>query len=206
MIFIKHRINSVTDLKLVPDNYGVEVDVRYHCGDLILEHDALKHHLQDEQLFEEFLKEWQHSGPMILNVKTEGLERQCIALMTKYGIENWFFLDLSMPYFVIYSNLAMTGEVDGFGPNNLAVRHSEFEALEYAISFENKVKWVWVDCFSTMPLTEYSYSKLKACGFKICIVSPELQGHPLSRISEFREALLNMEIDAVCTKRPDLWQ
>ena len=48
--------------------------------------------------------------------------------------------------------------------------------------------------------------ELKQAGFKICLVSPELQKHPLDRISEFKEQTIGMDIDAVCTKRPDLWK
>ena len=51
-----------------------------------------------------------------------------------------------------------------------------------------------------------NYSELKKAGFKICLVSPELQQHPLDRISEFKKQIISLEIDAVCTKRPDLWQ
>ena len=49
---------------------------------------------------------------------------------------------------------------------------------------------------------------LKNAGFKLCIVSPELQGRSdHNHIMEFRSKieLLGINGDAVCTKYPDLW-
>lgn len=205
MIFINHRVNTVDQLKIVPEENGVELDIRYHENELVLHHDPFHHHENMPQKFEGFLKAWNHSGPMILNVKTEGVERRCIDLMTRYNISNWFFLDLSMPYFAIYAELAANKEIEGFGAKNLAVRFSEREPIEYALSFSQKAAWVWVDCFTRLPLDGVAYDRLKAAGYKICLVSPELQKHSMEKIQDFREQLNGMDIDAICTKRPDLW-
>lgn len=205
MIFINHRINSIKQLSNVPHSNGVEIDIRYHENNLILHHDPYAHHRSKQTHFEDYLKHWQHSGPMILNIKTEGIEKDCINLMNKYSISNWFFLDLSMPYFAIYAEKAEHGEIAGFGTRNLAVRYSEREPLEYALAFAGKAAWVWVDCFTRLPLDKTVAARLQDAGFKICLVSPELQKHDLERIDEFRDQLLGINADAVCTKRPDLW-
>lgn len=207
MIYVNHRINTSEQLEHVPLQNGVELDVRYHLNELILHHDPFNHHEDNPEFFETFLKNWNHQGPMILNVKTEGIERKLIELMKKYNIQNWFFLDLSMPYFVIYAEHAANGDIDGFGPENLAVRYSERENINYALDFEQKVKWVWVDCFTYLPLDKKSYNALKNSGYNICIVSPELQKHSLDQIKLFQKKLKDngIEVDAVCTKRPDLW-
>jgi hypothetical protein len=205
MIFINHRINNIKQLSNVPLSNGVEIDIRYHEDNLILHHDPYAHHRSEQTYFEDYLRNWQHKGPMILNIKSEGVEKDCIDLMRKYSISNWFFLDLSMPYFTIYAEKALTGEINGFGPKNLAVRYSEREPLEYALAFAGKADWVWVDCFTRLPLDKAISARLRAAGFKICLVSPELQKHDLDRIHEFRDQILGWNADAVCTKRPDLW-
>ena len=110
-----------------------------------------------------------------------------------------------MPYFVRFVDYAKNSTISGFGGQNLAVRFSEHEAIEYAIGFSGKVRWVWVDCFTKLPLNQQSYKLLKEAGFDICIVSPELQGHDKNMIAEFKEQMCNMEIEAVCTKYPLLW-
>ena len=206
MDIIAHRINTTKQLEDIPRDYGIELDIRYHNDELILHHDPFSHHKEPYPcLFEDLLKKWTNTGTMILNVKTEGIEQVCIDLMNKYNIANWFFLDLSMPYFAIYAEKAYNNEINGFTSDNLAVRFSEREPIEYAIAFACKAKWVWVDCFTKMPLNDNNYKILKDAGFKICIVSPELQKHSTDRIIEFRQMLEKYDIDAVCTKRADLW-
>lgn len=205
MIYINHRVNTLMQLKKVPMQNGIELDIRYHEDELVLHHDPFGHHENVPEKFEDLLKEWNHEGPMILNVKTEGIEQACINLMAKYKIKNWFFLDLSMPFFAIYAERAKNNEISGFSPDNLCVRYSEFEPIEYALAFKGKAKWVWVDCFTYLPIDDLSYNQLKDAGFKICLVSPELQKHSMARIEEFKSQLKDMYIDGVCTKRPDLW-
>lgn len=206
MRFINHQINSISDLEKVPLEHGVELDVRYHNNDLILHHDPFHHHESKTETLEHFLQKWINKGYIIVNIKTEGIEKECIEMMKKYQINKWFFLDLSMPYLVLYSAIAEKSTIEGFRPENLAVRFSEREPIEYALSYTGKAGWVWVDCFTHLPLNEKNYEELKQAGFKICLVSPELQKHPLDRISEFKEQTIGMDIDAVCTKRPDLWK
>ena len=205
MILINHRINSTEQLSEVPLENGAEIDVRYHENDLILEHDPFRHHLKKNTLLRDFLKHWKNDGPLILNVKTEGIELECIKLMNEFKIEKWLFLDLSMPFFAIYAEKAIQGEIEGFSPDNLAVRYSEREPIEYAISFQGKAKWVWVDCFTFLPLNGEIINILKKFEFKICIVSPELQHHDKSRIEEFKLKLKGNCVDAICTKFPNLW-
>ena len=206
---ISHRINTIEGLRGVDYSHGIEVDIRYHNNDLVLQHDPFDHHKNSPEKFENLLAEYvrNHKGTIILNIKTEGIELQCINLMNKYNYKNWFFLDLSMPYFVIYSNKAISREIEGFTPDNLAVRFSEFEPIEYALSFKDKVKWVWVDCFNQMPLNKKNYQILKDANFKLCLVAPELQKHNIERTSEFQKILQDngLGLDAVCTKKPELW-
>jgi hypothetical protein len=53
-----------------------------------------------------------------------------------------------------------------------------------------------------------NYQVLKNNHFKFCLVSPELQGHSLDQIDNFKKILKaeNLQIDAICTKRIDLWK
>ena len=207
MLIIHHRINAIEQMKLLNSSDGAEIDVRYHCNDLILHHDPYEHHNSLPILLESFLNEWKLDGPLILNIKTEGIEDKCIALMEKYQIKNWFFLDMSMPFFIKYSFLSTNNSLNSFGPGNLAVRFSDFEPIEYALSFKKSVGWVWVDTFKKFPLSTSAFHKLKNSHFKICLVSPELHGHPFTYISDMRSMIDNQGVivDAVCTKFPEAW-
>ena len=208
MKFIQHRVNTLQALCEVPRSCGAEIDIRYHRNDLVLHHDPFQHHETTPLLFEAFLQHWDKSGPLILNIKTEGIEERCIELVTEHGVKDWFFLDLSMPYFVRYAAKAEKLEIPGFSPANLAVRFSEAEPIEYAAMFSCQADWLWVDCFTKLPLTEGVIAQIRNLGFKICLVSPELQGHPVTEIKNFKNQLkdLGLEVEAVCTKTPAMWE
>lgn len=195
MELISHRRNTLEELKQTPSKYGVEVDIRSYADDLIIHHDPYI----SGNSFEEWVSEYDH-GTLILNVKEEGLEQRVIQLMDKYGIEDYFFLDQSFPFLIKWSNL---------GVNRAAVRVSEFETIETALTLAGKVDWVWVDCFTRFPLSTQDAKTLKKAGFKLCLVSPELQGrNPEKEILEWIQFLKKLEIipDAICTKRPELWE
>ena len=185
--------------------WGIEVDIRYHNNDLILHHDPFNHHLNGFERFENLLKVWKNTGPLILNLKSEGLENDCIELMQKHRIKNWFFLDMSMPYFVKYSNFVETRKLSNFSSQNLAVRFSDKEPIEYALSFSMKAGWVWVDYFDFFPLNQMTNAKLIEANFKICLVSPELQTHSTVKIDEVMSKCKDLVIHAVCTKFPEIW-
>lgn len=208
MMFIHHRVNTLSRLEqiqLMPGE-GAEIDVRYHLNDLVLHHDPFNHHDRTALRLSDFLAAWPNTGPLILNLKTEGIEETCIELMEQYQISDWFFLDMSMPYMVKYSIRASCSGNQNFSSDNLAVRYSEFEPIEYCLSFSGRARWVWVDCFTHLPMNTTIYRRLKQAGFRICLVSPELQGHSVLRIGEFRKQVADLHIDAVCSKRIDLWR
>ncbi|WP_313174613.1 phosphatidylinositol-specific phospholipase C/glycerophosphodiester phosphodiesterase family protein [Massilia sp.] len=195
MKLISHRRNLRSELAATPTQYGVEVDIR-SCGEkLIIHHDAFA----AGESFDDWIAGYRH-GTLILNVKEEGLEARLIALMKQHGIADWFFLDQSFPFLVKWSKA---------GEHRCAVRVSEFESIDTALTLAGKVDWVWVDCFTHFPLSGADAARLQSAGFKLCLVSPELQGRPAdSEIPQLIALLAERGIvaDAVCTKRPDLWE
>ena len=198
MKVICHRINSYKELKNINVEHGAEVDVRYHENEIVLHHYPF--HGSNAEKFSVFLSEYKLKGTLIINLKTEGIENECLNLLVRNKIQSWFFLDMSQPYLVKYSN---SPEIH---KDNLAVRFSDYEPIEYALSFKDKVGWVWLDRFHSNCLTEESYSKLKGANFNICIVSPELQGESLDFVKQYKLYISNFDVDAVCTKFPEIWE
>jgi len=195
MEYIAHRINTVEELKKTPKEYGVELDLRDFGDRLILQHDPFT----DGEDFEEYLKYYNH-GTMILNIKSERIEHRVLELIQKYNIQKYFFLDSSFP--MIYS-LSKDGEKD------IALRFSEFEGLDTILNMKDKVDWIWVDCFTRLALTNLEANLLKQAKFKLCLVSPELQGYdPECEIPKMWNVLVerNIFIDAICTKHPEIWE
>lgn len=194
MKVISHRINTISDLEQLPGIYGAEVDIRSAGSRLYIHHDPYVPGVD----FEEWLDRYQH-GTLILNVKEDGLEEKLISLMESYSVRDFFFLDQSIPTTV---RLAKDNET------RLAIRYSEFESIDTVKSFSGLADWVWVDCFNHFFLDIESAQELKMLGFKLCLVSPELQGRndtlELEKIKETISAW-PIKIDAVCTKKVKFW-
>ncbi len=190
MQIIAHRKNAIEELEATPVEYGIEADIRSYDDRLIVNHEPFL----DAVNFEEWIKYFHHRT-LILNIKEEGIEYRAKEIVEKRGIKDFFFLDLSFPHLI---KMADAGE------KRTAVRFSEFESLDTVLGLAGKVGWVWVDCFTKLTLTQDSYDALHG-RFKLCIVSPELQGRSPEEIKAFRRGLRPFDIDAVCTKRPDLW-
>lgn len=190
--YIAHRINTLAALAEVPSEFGVELDLRDRGERLILQHDPFV----DGEDAEPYFANYKEHGTLILNVKSERIEFRVLELMEKYGIENYFFLDSSFP--MIYQLIKR-------GERRTAVRFSEYESVDTVIKLEGLVEWIWVDCFSYMPMSSDLYKTLKNCGFKLCLVSPELQGRP-EDIPQYRDTLKNggIEFDAICTKQANI--
>jgi len=195
MLIIRHRVNTIDELRNTSSEYGVEIDVRTDCKELILSHDPLMNGCK----FKDWLKYYSHKF-IILNVKEEGLEPNILNALSQYGIDKFFFLDQTFP---ILLRTAMAGE------RRCAVRISEYESIETVIAMSGYIDWVWVDVFNKLPIGKDEWKKLKSLGLKLCIVSPELVGRTgkmhINKLQiELKEK--KIKLDAVCTKNPNLWQ
>lgn len=194
MKLIRHRRNTIAELAATPVGLGVEVDIRSQGDRLVIHHDPF---VEGED-FDRWIAGYRH-GTLILNVKEEGLEDRLLASMATHSIEDFFFLDQSFPFLV---RTATRGE------RRCAVRVSEFESVDTALSLAGRIDWVWVDCFTRFPLDAASAARLAQAGFRLCLVSPELQGRTdPAEIARMRALLAELAItpDAVCTKTPELW-
>lgn len=184
MQVIAHRVNRLSELKSLPSNYGAEIDVRSIFGTLILQHEYDK---AGDKL-ENYLAEYGSHGTLIFDIKEERLEYKCLEYIKQFNIKNYFFLDCSFP---MINWLASNGE------HNVAIRFSEYEGMDTVRAMAGKCKWVWVDTFTKNPLRKEIADEMHSLGYKICFVSPELQGQP-----ELKEKYLNEvknEVDAICT-------
>lgn len=196
MEYIAHRINTVSELAELPTKYGVEIDLRDALdGTIYIAHDPFT----PGENFEKYLEHYKH-GIMILNIKSERIEFKVLKLIKKYGISKYFFLDSSFP---MIHTLVTKGE------NNVALRYSEFEGIDTLETMQGKADWVWVDCFTRLPMDTDLFLRFKKMGYKLCLVSPELQGRD-EDIENYKSYLASQEIvfDAICTKHYNVsrWQ
>lgn len=186
--YIAHRINTIEELAQLPTEYGVELDLRDDLnGRIYISHNPF----EAGQDFEEYCKGYKH-GTMILNIKSERIEHEVLALMEKYQIKKYFFLDSSFPMIKLLTDM---------GVKEVALRFSELEGLDTIRNMAGRTEWVWVDCFTKVPIDKESYRELKTLGYKLCFVSPELEGQE-EKLSEYKSYLMEQGIvfDAICTK------
>jgi hypothetical protein len=184
---IAHRCNDPAVFQRA-DVDAVEFDVRDSGGRLIVTHDPFT----EGVLLSVFLTA-ANGRFLIVNVKSAGIEPYVIDYLREYAPRSdFFFLDCTVPAMV---GLAARHE------KRFAVRYSEMEPLDSVLVWAGQAKWVWVDCFTKFVLTAADAELLHSKGFKLCLVSPELQG----RVQDIQDhisrcRLEGIEIDAVCTK------
>ncbi|MGQ0503684.1 MAG: hypothetical protein ACT4TC_00015 [Myxococcaceae bacterium] len=193
--FIRHRANRAQDLSDVDPAWGVEIDLRSDVdapGGLHLSHDAWKRGEDFDGWLDAFVTRGLR-GPLILNTKEDGLEEQTVAKLAARELKSFFFLDTTVPTLVRWT---------AQGERRFATRCSKYEPAEACLAFADRCDWLWVDCFQGVPLTAQDLAPVTG-KFRLCLVSPELQGQPLTSISQFAE--LYRLADAVCTKSPRTW-
>ena len=184
MIVCKHRINT---LEPGDSSLGIEFDVREGPGGTILvTHDPWTSGPE----LATFLAAHRHTF-YIVNIKCEGIEYEVLRLLKDANIENFFLLDCSFP---MIHKLSLKGET------RLALRFSEYEEFR---RMQGRSQWVWVDVFSRIPLGPKDCDELHALGYKLCLVSPELQQQP-EKLETYKQ-VLEGHLDMVCTKFPEKW-
>ena len=192
MIIIKHRVNTIKDLKKTDKNFGVEIDLRSNQSNVYLNHDPFK----KGELFNKWARSFKHKI-LVLNVKEEGLEHKILKILKKNKIKKFFFHDQT--FSSLLKNMIKT---------HVSIRYSEYESLEKTNYLFKKIKWIWIDNFNEIKLEKKFYQKLKKNNVKICLVSPELVN--VKRVKQIKKIISflkkkNFKIDAVCTKKPKLW-
>src|SRR3989344_2587344 len=192
MLYIIHRVNKIERLKTIPEKYGVEIDIRGYGEKMLLNHDPIDRPEKYDEL-EEYLKNFHHAF-VIFNVKEAGYEQRIIDLAKKYGIKNYFLLDVEFPY--LYRATRKEGV------RKIAVRYSEAEPIEaveaQVVDGQPLLDWVWIDTNTQLQLDADIVRRLQ--GFKTCLVCPERWGRPADIAAYVAEMkALNFSPTAVMT-------
>ncbi len=152
------------------------------------------------ELLEDYLKNFKHRF-IIFNIKEAGIEKKVIGLAEKYGVKDYFLLDVEFPF------MYLATRKEKF--RKMAVRFSEAEPVEYALMQKGYLDWVWIDTITKLPLNLKIYSKIKSASFKTCLVCPERWGREediLNYKKYFKDN--KIKIDAVMTslKNAPFWE
>ena len=125
MDIVIHRVNTIKELKNIPQNFGCEIDIRANGSDLVLNHEPF---IGGED-FIDYLDEYKH-GILILNIKEAGIEQTVLSEIRKRNIKNFFLLDVEFPYIFRASRE---------GEQAIAIRYSEDEPIELVNKYK---KWL----------------------------------------------------------------
>ncbi|MFP4656570.1 MAG: hypothetical protein ACLFNK_03240 [Candidatus Woesearchaeota archaeon] len=189
MQIIIHKANKISDLSKIPEKFGVEIDVRSYGQELILNHEP---YLPGDRL-DAYLAACSNRM-IIFNIKEDGIEDDVIRMAERYGLSEYFLLDVEFPY--IYKATRHTAE------RRIAARFSEAEPIESVKSLmrEDKpmVDWVWIDTNTRLPITSDNKEILER--FNTCLVCPERWGRP-GDIPKYKRRIKEMgfRLDAVMT-------
>ena len=197
-LVVAHRRNTPDQLTQTPRELGVEMDLRSQGDRLVVTHEPF----DDGVDFEEWLDSYDHAF-LVANVKEEGLEERVEAALAARGIEEWTYLDQSFPFLV---------KTLRRGETRCMVRISEYESVKTALALVPPLvprpRWVWLDSFTGELPSARDLAGLARASLRIMVVSPELQARdPEPEVAGIRHRLAaaGLELDAVCTKRPELW-
>lgn len=193
MQIISHRRNSLDALRSTPEHLGVEMDVRLRHGQLVVAHDPF----EDGPDLDVWLDAYRHAL-LVVNVKEEGLEPHLLPRLARRGIERFFLLDQTFP--------TLMRTLRG-GERRVAVRVSDLEGVETALRLAGRAAWVWLDGFERFPCSGEQISALRAAGYRLCLVSPELHGRDRSEVGPWRQRAHDTGAwgDAVCTRELSMW-
>lgn len=199
MIYIEHRRNQIKDLQTVHVQNGCEIDIRSDLrqnGRMHVSHNPWETG-EDFDVWIKVFKERKIEGPLILNTKEDGLEPLLFQKMDEYGIQNYLFLDTALPTLVKYL-------IGGKG-RHFMLRVSSYENYSTLKHFIGQIEWLWVDCFHQMPLPLEMIKTYSQMGFKLCLVSPELQAGNLQEAFHAFVPIARI-CSSICTKHFKLWE
>jgi len=193
-MIIKHRVNSIEELRNIVPDLGVEVDLRSSGNDIICSHDPFV----EADSFYEWIEKYDHKF-LIANIKSEGIEEEVFSILNKKKICNFFFLDVSFPFMCKLRSMGIT---------DFAYRVSDLEEFNVDAFEWLECSWIWLDAFLQFPDKEIKKINNIISSKKICLVSPELH---MIRDKEISKNILKkinsskLKFHAVCTKDPSQW-
>ena len=147
--------------------------------------------------FNNFIKYFNHKF-LIINSKSEGIEKKIYSILKKRKINNFFFLDTSFPFIYKYSK---------YLTKKFAIRVSDIESPLTLLNSGIKTNWIWLDCFNNFNINLKVLKKIKKLNYKICVVSPTLHKRKITKKDlEFFKKLkkLRIKVDMICEKRKNI--
>jgi hypothetical protein len=171
--------------------FGTETDVRDFDGELVISHDIPSSGCISFNEFCELFLTIDKNLPLAINIKSDGLAKSLKDILEKYGIENYFLFDMSIPD-LRCSILAGL---------NCFTRMSD---VEKDLTFYKDCNGVWLDGFYSDWYEPHFFWQLLNDKKKICLVSSELHSRDNKALwAMLKSTKLSDEKDIMlCTDQP----
>ena len=169
--------------------FGVELDLRDHCGQIVVSHDIPR---GGELPFRGVLELMAgRAFPLALNIKADGLAEGIRELLQQFAHSNYFTFDMSTPDMV---------QQLGAG---LRVFTGQSDILPTPV-LQDRAVGVWLDSFYSDWFPSELIERHLAQGKYLCIVSAELHGRaPLPQWRKIKQVhSLGSERLFLCTDQP----
>jgi glycerophosphoryl diester phosphodiesterase len=188
----EERNSEKAFIKALEHGFGIETDFRDFMGRVVVSHDPA---IGAEKSFADFCELYLKYGNgevLAINIKADGLQDELLMTLAKYGINNYFVFDMSLPDMIIYSQ-------------KKAIIYSRLSEYEKTPLLYDEAEGVWLDCFLSDWVTDAVLSQFLYDGKKVCLVSPELHGR---EHKEFWKRLKEFGVSKsanimICTDYPD---
>lgn len=163
----KSEQNALATLeRAIHSGYGVETDIRDCDGELVISHDMPT--CLNALTLESFLTSYIATGKkglLALNIKSDGLHHRLLEVLGRFGVENYFAFDMSVPDTLGYIRSGIP----------FAARLSEYEDGRWLLDHSNTV---WLDAFEGEWYSRDFIISLLVSGKRVCVVSSELHKRP----------------------------
>lgn len=172
--------------------HGLETDLRDCDGEVVISHDMPS---RGAQSLTDFIANYVSKGrrsTLALNIKSDGLQRVLKDVVTKFGVENYFVFDMSVPDSLHYLR----------ADHPIFMRLSEYEAESVLL---DRAAGIWLDAFESEWWTLDTVREMVGRGKTVAIVSPELHARPHVALWRQLKQLETKVMDRImlCTDFPD---
>lgn len=174
--------------------FGTETDLRDLDGQVVISHDMPKK-IEGLLSFSEMLSIYlscrsSENLPLLLNIKSDGLQGPVKATLKENGVDNYFLFDMSVPDLIVSVREGL----------KCLTRQSD---IELEPNYYDKVAGVWMDEFVDEWITEDALRSHVEASKTIYIVSPELHKRPhIERWQQFKA--MDPEVTSKCCLCTDL--
>jgi hypothetical protein len=172
--------------------FGTETDVRDRSGELVISHDmANEISISFERLCQIYQK-FPGNHLLAINIKADGLAPMLKKMLEKYGIDNYFLFDMSVPQLRIFLSMGLTCYT--------RVSDVELEPCFYGAS-----QGIWLDGFYSDWYRPNDLYRFLNDNKKVCLVSPDLHKRdPLPLWHMLKQSGMQNESELIlCTDRPE---